>query len=196
LSAPPRVWNSMRKRMVLALAGISLLLGSSPDYLSARRKFDQIEQERLRAGTHVVLTARELNAYAQQAVRETVPEGVRDPKLALGPNSVTATAWVDFAKVQQSQGNPPGWLMSQLLSGERPVEVMAHIRSGGGQATVDLDSVQISGVTIQGPVLDYLIRNYVLPRVPDAKIGQPFALGHRIERIQVQPTQVDVSIGR
>ena len=31
---------------------------------------------------------------------------------------------------------------------------------------------------------------------PDAKIGEPFALGHRIERLDVQPSAVGIVIGR
>jgi len=34
-------------------------------------------------------------------------------------------------------------------------------------------------------MLDYLIQNYLLPYYPDAKIGQPFELNHRIERVDV-----------
>lgn len=187
---------NMKTGILIALAGVPLLLASSADYLSARRKLDLIEQERVRPGSRVVLTPAELNAYARREVAEAVPAGVRDPRIELGMNSATATAWVDFAKLREAGGEPPGWLMSQLLEGERPVRVTARIRSGGGRATVDIDQVQVSGVTIEGRVLDFLIRNYFLPRVPDAKIGQPFALGHRIERISVQPAQVDVAIGR
>jgi hypothetical protein len=31
---------------------------------------------------------------------------------------------------------------------------------------------------------------------PSAKVGQPFELGHNIERIEVRPAGVDVLIGR
>ena len=84
--------------------------------------------------------------------------------------------------------------MSKLLDGERPVEVTAHIRSGGGRATVDVESVKVSGVTIEGRVLDFLIHNYLLPNYPDAKVGQPFELSHGIDRLDVKPALVDVLI--
>lgn len=83
-----------------------------------------------------------------------------------------------------------------MLDGERPVTISARIRSEGGQATVEVQSVEISGITLEGPMLDFLIRNYLLPAYPDAKVGQPFALGHRIERLDVQPSAVGVVIGR
>ena len=86
--------------------------------------------------------------------------------------------------------------MSYLLDGERPVTITIRIRSANGTATVDVESVEVSGVTIEGPMLDFLIRNYVMAAYPAAKIGQPFDLGHRIERLEVQPSAVGVIIGR
>ena len=82
--------------------------------------------------------------------------------------------------------------MRQLLQGEHPVTVTAHIDSGGGRATVDVQRVEVSGVVIEGRMLDYLIQNYLLPYYPDAKVGQPFELSHRIDRLDVQPARVDV----
>ena len=54
-----------------------------------------------------------------------------------------------------------GWFMAKLLSGERPVRVDVRIRSSHGQAVVDLDRVEISGMAISGSALDYLIRNFL-----------------------------------
>jgi hypothetical protein len=45
-------------------------------------------------------------------------------------------------------------------------------------------------------MLDFLINNYLIAAYPDAKVGQPFDLGHRIERLDVQPSAVGVIIGR
>jgi hypothetical protein len=108
---------------------------------------------------------------------------------------VRGSALIDFAKVRRSQGHAPGWLMSKLLEGERPVSVTARIASAGGQATVDVQTVQISGVEIDGGTLDFLIQTFLLPLYPNAMVGRPFALGHRMEKIDVQPAGVVVTIG-
>jgi len=139
------------------------------------------------------LTQRELNAYV---VRE-VPDGVRNPRVVVtAPGLATGTAMVDFGKVRRAQGHPPGWLMAKLLDGERPVSVTARIHSSGGTAQVDVEQVQISGVEIDGSTLDFLIQNCLLPLYPNAMVGRPFGLGHRIERLDVQPGGVGVVIGR
>jgi hypothetical protein len=175
----------------LALAGV--LVAASSDYSSARQKFDLIEGNRLKAGSRVELSSQELNAW----VAQEVPDGVRNPKLELvAPQIATGTAMVDFGKMRRAQGYQPGWLMSKLLDGERPVSVTARIRSAGGTATVDVQKVQISGVELDGATLDFLIQNVLMPMYPQATVGRPFELGHRIEKLDVQPKAVAVVIGR
>src|SRR5262249_24347409 len=143
----------------------AILWASSVDFTSAQRKIDSIEAGRLQPGARVTLTYPELNAWTVQKV----PDGVRNPQIRVNtPGVVTGSALVDFAKVQKSQGQEPGWLMSKLLGGERPVSVTARIRSGGGSATVDVQRVEIGGLAIDGSTLDFLIQNVLLPMYPNA----------------------------
>jgi hypothetical protein len=174
-----------------------VVLGASPDaYQSVQQKFQAIEEGRLKPGSHVNLTVGELNAYVEHEI-PMVTGGVRQPQLkVLRPEVAEAKALINFAEVRRSQGNPPGWLMSQLLDGERPVTVTARIRSAAGRATVDVLSVEISGVTLDGRTLDFLIQHFLLPLYPNAAVGRPFELGDRIEKLDVQPGGVGVLIGR
>lgn len=187
----------MDRRIFLALALFTAPLhpAASSDYAAVVHKFSLIEGDRLRPGSRVVLTERELNAYARHEVAEVAPDGVRNPRLDLGPGRATASALIDFGKLRRAEGKPPGRIMSYLLDGERPVTITARIRSSAGTATVDVESVEISGITIEGQLLEFLIRNYLLPAYPQAKVGRPFELRHRIERLDVQPSAVGVLIG-
>jgi hypothetical protein len=141
----------------------------------------------------VELSVRELDAYAEREV----PEGVRNPRLQLvAPGVATGTAMVDFGKLRRALGYQTGWLMSMLLDGDRPVSVTARIHSAAGHATVDLQRVEIAGVAADGRTLDFLIQNIFLPLYPNAVLGRPFELGHRIEKLDVGPAAVAVLIGR
>jgi hypothetical protein len=164
--------------------------GTSPnDYASAKQKFDSIEGGRLPPGARVLLTYPELNAWAAREV----PEGVRNPRLRVSARDLaTGAALIDFGKLERSAGRQPGWLMSKILDGERPVTVTARIRSNAGRATVDIQRVEISGIIIDGRTLDFLIQNFLIPMYPDAIVGRPFALSHRIDRIDVSPSAVAV----
>src|SRR5690242_16188250 len=84
------------------------------DYQSIKQKLDQIEGERLRPGSRVTLSPRELDAYASREA----PAGVRNPRLELQSGMAKGSALIDFGKVRRSQGHAPGWLMSKLLDGE------------------------------------------------------------------------------
>jgi hypothetical protein len=159
------------------------------DYASARQKLDSIEAGRLHSGARVVLTFPELNAV----VAREAPAGVRNAQLrAASPGLATGAALIDFGKLERSAGRRPGWLMSKLLDGERPVSVTARVRSSGGRATVDIQRVEISGLAIDGGTLDFLIQNFLMPMYPDAVIGKPFELGHGIDRLDVSPSAVAV----
>jgi len=176
-----------------AVIGTALSNAAYSDYVSAKRKMDSIEGDRLRAGTRVEFAPAELNAYAEKEA----PAGVRNPRVRLvAREMVTGSALVDFGKVQRAQGNSPGWLMAKLLDGERPVSVTVRIRSSGGRATVDVERVEISGIAIDGRTLEFLIQNVLLPMYPSAVVARPFELGHRMERLDVGTGSVGVEIGR
>ncbi len=185
-----------RLLVTLALVAAPLIPAGSPDYQAAVRKVSLIEQDRLKPGSRVELSPGELNAYVLQEVSEVAPDGVRNARLELGPGSATATAMIDFGKLRRAEGKQSGAIMSYLLDGPRPVTITARIRSSGGTATVDVEQVEVSGIVIEGRLLDFLIRNYLIEAYPNAKVGEPFELGHRIERLDVQPASVGILIGR
>jgi hypothetical protein len=195
-------WENLRDRsrrqagtpIVLGLTVLAALAFSATEnYATAKKKIDLIDSERLRAGSRVTLTPRELNEY----VAHEAPPGVRQTKLQIvRPGLAVGSAMIDFAEVRRGQGHAPGWLMSKLLSGERPITVTAQIASSNGQATVHVQRVEVSGAEIDGKTLDFLIENLLIPMYPNAVVDRPFELGHHIERLDVQPAAVGVFIGR
>ncbi len=177
--------------MILCCAAAA---GADNSYLSARRKIDLIEQDKAAFGSRIWLSLGELKAYAKHEISKTAPQGVRNGVLQLGYGTATASALVDFLKVRELKGAAPNPLLTWFLSGERPVRVVARIESGQGRATVKLEQVEVSGVTARGAVLDFLIANFLLPLYPDAKVNQPFDLGHNVERLEISPPGVNVII--
>jgi hypothetical protein len=176
--------RGLRIASVLLLATIAV--ASRTDYLNIKRKFDTIEQKKVRPGSRISISEVELNAYVAAELPKVAPPGVRRPEVVLrGDNIATGKALIDFVKLRSAQGKPPGWLIRKLLEGEHEVAVTTRVRSGGGTATVDLEEVEIGGIPISGSALDFVIRNYLRPNYPTAKIGEPFALGYGLERIEV-----------
>jgi hypothetical protein len=187
----------MRRVPLLPLVLIPLLLASRTDYLNIQRKFDAIEQNRVKAGTRVALLASELTAYAQFELPAIAPQGIRNPSVELvGNNVAVGHAMINFAKLRTANGKAPGWMMATLLAGEREVVIRTRIQSSGGTATVFLERVEVSGVPIEGQALDFLIDNYLIPRYPDAKINRPFELPYGIDSLKVSPGVAYVIMGR
>ncbi|HWR54158.1 MAG TPA: hypothetical protein VN428_23815 [Bryobacteraceae bacterium] len=177
--------------LLLVLAGLT---AASPEYLSAQRKIDRLRADRVPAGSKVTLTPAELNAYVRAQAPTIAREGIRDPRIELGDSRATAHAYIDFPKLRRSQGQPMGWFLSRLLSGERPVRVEGRIVSSAGRATVEVDRVEVSGIPLTGSALDYVIDNYLHSYYPEAKIGKPFDLAHNIDKLEVRPSGVDVLV--
>lgn len=179
----------MRGRVFASVVlAVGIIAASRTDYLNVKRKFDSIEKNQVRPGARIPITAQELNAYVQAELPRVAPPGIRDPAITLhGNNSATGRALIDFVKLRSAQGKPPNWILRKLLEGEHEVAVTTSVRSGGGTATVDVQSVEIAGVPISGAALDFLIRNYLIPNYPEAKIGRPFQLASKVDRIEVRP---------
>lgn len=179
------------KALALAVAFVSAagFVGASrTDYLNVKRKFQTLDKQRPKPGTRVPISSTEINSYVQAELPVVAPKGIRNPEVELhGGNVATGRALVDFVKIRSAQGKNTNWMMRKLLEGEREVAVTTRIRSSGGQATVDLQKVEISGIPIQGATLDFVINNYLIPNYPNAKIGKPFALHKHVEKIEVTP---------
>ncbi|HSW49618.1 MAG TPA: hypothetical protein VLH09_05550 [Bryobacteraceae bacterium] len=169
-----------------------VLVAADAGYESARRKIEMIEEDRAAPGSRIWLSVVELNAYARREIAEQVSQGLRNPKLELGPGQAAGSALVDFLKIRELKGPPPNVLLSWFLSGEKPIRATARIHSARGQATVHVQQVTISGISARGAVLDFLIEHFLLPFYPEAKIGRPFQLKHNVDRLEIGPAGVAV----
>ena len=178
----------------LATVLIATLLAADPLYQSAQHKFDLIESGRAKPGSTIAFTSSEINAWTRVAVPEAVPRGIRNPRVEFGAETVTGYALIDFLKMREAKGESTNWLMTRLIEGERPVKVSVRIVSAGGRATVYLTSVEISNTVVNQGLLDFLVKTFLIPLYPDAKIDEPFDLGYNIDRIDTDPNGVKVVI--
>jgi hypothetical protein len=184
----------MRTPTILLALGIAVATLTG-DALSERcwTKFHAIETGQARRGATVVFTPAELNAWIQVNVPQ-MAEGISNPRVQLETGAATGTAMVDFVKLRKAKGSEPSSFFAMLFEGERPLKVSASLESSQGRATVHLTSVELAGINVSGTLLDYLVKNFLLPQFPEAKINQPFELRDNMERIEIQPDAVRVSI--
>jgi hypothetical protein len=133
------------------------------------------------------LTDVELNSYLRLNAKDQVPVGLLEPTLhALGDGRVSGSAVVDLDAVrkqkQRSWSDPINY-----LSGRLPVTASGRLTTKDGRGQFQLDSAEISGVTIPKSVLQELLTFY--SKGPDNPTGidmdAPFELPARIREIRV-----------
>jgi hypothetical protein len=176
---------------LLALTA-SMLFAADPLADSAQKKLDSISDQKLRRGAVVTLSPREVNAWIHEKAAKAFPQGIRNENIVLGPGTADGNALVDLTKLSKSNNVNP--LIARLIDGERPLRIAIRIESSNGKCTVFLTHVELSGVAIDGSILDFLIKHFVQPRYPDIKINEPFDLDYNIDHIEIQPTGVRVAI--
>jgi hypothetical protein len=161
---------------------------------SARAKIHALEEGTAKRGSVMFFSLQEINSWALYEVPLIVPEGIRNQRVTLGTGTGTAFALMDFLKMRHAQGKATGWLMEKMIEGERPVTISIRLESSGGQCLINLTRVEVSGVSAQGSVLDFLIKTFFLTLYPAAKIGEKFEIGYGIDRIDLRPTGVRVTM--
>lgn len=173
-----------------------LAAGADPLYESARVKLDSLWEGSVKPGSQILFTSREIEAWTKVKAREQAGDGLRDPRVQLESGLASASVLVDFLKIRQSRGKETNAVMARLIEGERPLKVSVRVSSSGGQCTVFLTRVELSGAVVTGTLLEYLIKTFLLPMYPDVKIDEPFELPLNMERIEVRPEGVRVTMKR
>lgn len=175
--------------LVCSVSGGCYLVGATAQ-TSAQKKADMIEQNRWPASRSISFDSNELLALARSQMDNSVAAAIQKPELHLENAGATATALVDFDQLRsktKASDSVRDWLMQGMVSGQHSISVSVQVTSGAGTMTVHPTSVTISGVTVSGDTLQFLIRNFVVPRYPDAAIDKPFVLNNNIKRVSVTP---------
>ncbi len=185
----------MTRRCWLPLAlCLPPLFAADPALQSANTKMDKFSKDQWKPGELVVLSPAEVNAWLRDQGAKNVPQGLRDVKVDLGAGTASASALVDFVKIEQSKGRTPGFITKTLFEGERPLKISVRVAASAGKCTVYLTRVEVSGSGIEGTPLNLLLKTVFQPLYPDAKIGEPFDLDYNIERIELRPDGVHIAI--
>jgi hypothetical protein len=133
------------------------------------------------------LTDIEVTSYLRHHAKDQVPVGIVDPTLtAIGDGRITGDAIVDLDAVRKQKQR--GW-MDPLgyLTGRMPLRATGTLITQNGIGRFQLESAEISGVTIPKTVLQELLSYYSKsPEHPSGiNMDDPFELPARIKEIRV-----------
>jgi len=183
----------MTPLFLLLLAAVTPLFAANPVLDRVDYKLNLIDSGRARRGSVIVFTPNEMNVWARSRVPQMY-QGIRDPGIVLGMGTATGSATIDFLKMRQGEGVATNPLIAKLIEGERPLKVSVQLESAAGRATAKLTRLEISGIAVTGAPLDFLVNQFFLKMFPDAKVNQPFDLRDNIDRIELRPDGVRVTI--
>ena len=152
-------------------------------------------EKRARAGSlSTPISEAEVNAYFEYSAKGQVPPGIVEPRLnALGEGRVGGQAVVDLDAVRKQKQR--GWLDPMAyLTGSLPLTASGLLITKDGVGRFQLESAQISGVSVPKSLLQELLAYY--SRTPENPRGismdDPFELPAHIREIRVDRGQATI----
>ena len=177
------------------VAGAGLSAQPKLSKLDATRfatKLAQIEKNSLTprksgAGRSTQVSDTEVNAYLHYLAGPQIPVGIAEPDLrGVGNGRVTGRAVVDLDAVRTQKKrawtDPLGYLTGRL-----PITAAGTLTTSRGTGRFQLESAEISGVTIPKTLLQELLSFYSrTPEDPDGiNMDEPFVLPAGIQEIRI-----------
>lgn len=165
---------------------------SKPDAARFQGKLTQIQKNEVaprkgNAARTTQVSDVEINAYLKYLAGSQVPVGIVEPTLhAAGNGRVTGRAMVDLDAVRTQKKrawtDPLGYLMGRL-----PVTATGTLTTANGIGRFQLESAEISGLTMPKSLLQELLSYYsrTAEKPSGINMDQPFALPASIREIRV-----------
>ena len=165
--------------------------GSEESGARMERKIAGILRHARKSAPEVRLTPlpeSEVNAWLAHQGAPRLPPGIRDPIVRIGDGRLTAEAVVDLDALRGSRDRP-GFDPVRYLGGRLAVTAGGRVRTGGGMARVELESVTIAGVPAPVQVLQEVVRFFTRTAGDPAgmNLADPIALPYGIEELRLSP---------
>ena len=186
------------KRRIIALAATLLLsitaalwAVSPEESRSAAQKLDRISLGEMAPGERITLTQGEINSFLAYDYAGLIPEGIRNLRVEFESNTGVVSGRADFSRLGEAQ-DPATRLLLTMLRGEREFVARVRYSAADGQARADVESFQVDGRELKGPILDWIVQNYVATDLEGFALGEPIPLGHNLNEIRLQAGQAIV----
>ena len=130
----------------------------------------------------------DVNAYLAHQAMPHLPVGIRAPSVRIGEDSLSAEAVIDLDAIRDSRERA-GFDPVQFLGGQLRVTASGRVRSGGGVARLDVETVTVGAIPVPVEVLQELVRYFT--RTPDQPEGTsldaPIRLPYGITELRLAP---------
>lgn len=130
------------------------------------------------------VTEAEVNSYFKYHAAGSLPAGLVDPQISiLGNGRLSGRAIVDLDQVRQKSKS---W-GAALLTGRLPVAATGILRTRNGVGRLEIETVEVAGVTVPKTLLQELVSYYSrTPADPQGvSLDDPFPLPAAIREIKI-----------
>jgi hypothetical protein len=185
------------KRRSISLAAllisslVPLFAVSLEESRSASEKLDRISLGKMDPGERITLTQSEINSFLRYDYAELIPEGIRNLRVVFESDTGIVSGRADFSRLSEAQ-DAATRLLLMMLRGEHDFVARVRYVSADGQARADVDSFQVDGRELKGPILDWIVQNYVATDLEGFALGQPTSLGNNLDQIRLETGQAIV----
>jgi hypothetical protein len=128
------------------------------------------------------INADEVNAWFREGGYK-LPHGVEKVVFHSRPDTINASATVDFDAVKEGKHNLNPLL--SIFSGVHEVQVAANASARNGQGHVTIESVAIDGIAVPHMALELFVNRYLKPKYPNVGLENNFIMPDRIDTATV-----------
>ena len=185
------------KRRSISLAAllisslVPLFAVSLEESRSASEKLDRISLGKMDPGERITLTQSEINSFLRYDYAGLIPEGIRNLHVVFESDTGIVSGRADFSRLSEAE-DAATRLLLMMLRGEHDFVARVRYVSADGQARADVDSFQVDGRELKGPILDWIVQNYVATDLEGFALGQPTSLGNNLDQIRLETGQAIV----
>ena len=128
----------------------------------------------------------EVNAYLAHQGTPYLPVGIREPVVRIGDGRLSAEAVIDLDAIRESRERTAFDLI-RYLGGQLAVTASGRVRSGGGMAQVEVETVTVGGIEVPVQVLQEVVRYFTrTPEQPDGtRLDEPIPLPYGIIELRL-----------
>lgn len=130
----------------------------------------------------------EVNAYLAHQGARYLPVCLEKPLVRIGDGRLSAEAVIDLDAIRESRERTT-FDPLRYLGGQLPVTAGGRVRSGGGAAQVDVETVTVGGIQVPVQVLQEVVRHFTrtAERPVGARLDEPIRLPYGITEIRLSP---------
>lgn len=149
-----------------------------------------------RAGAlRTLVTEDELNSWLMYSAQPLLPDGLGQPEITIaGEGRLAGQAIIDLDAVARQRSAGGGFDPFSLISGKVPLTVTGILHSGDGMARFEVETAEVSGISVPVAVLQELASYYFhAPEWPQGiRLDDVYDLPAGIQQIEVGQGQAVV----